>query len=554
MHNSTPLIGSARVGQWRSVRFLLSIGALDYRDDRGETALHVSARGGHAAVVALLLERGSDHFALNELSQRCMDIAMIAQHTHIVRLLEARTCPFFGYVSILHRGMFGDKWNDEWIAVARPRPWDNPSISRDEVFLFIYSSKSDHTPSSVLLLSAEIKPLSADANDQVTFELTSRFHVSGSRLLSHKGIVNTLTSVMERPSYGKPKVFTCRAGRPTFTWLSNVLSESFSSGRGPAFDVNGSVLMPAFAQSLLRSYATEVFTGEQPVTTPAVQIQQMQQYSQHQLQQQQQQQQQPQSFQQPQYSRSSIPHAVPVATAASVGIPSAAAVAVASTNSRRSGSQPSASPQPGTSRRGSSQLPDYPSLDDIEFDTEPPSDYMCPITMELMSNPVVLVGDGHTYSKDGILQWIAQGKNRSPKTNEELDSDRLVPNHLLRSQILDWVEKHRMKKQVAAAATSSPAASVNSPVVSPPAPATSPLAAAAALGRQSQSQMLRQPEPQATAAPLAYAVPIALSNSSYDPQVMEDDVSTPPSRFPSLPNVPSHTPVMPRYNVPTYGM
>eukprot|EP01097_Dermamoeba_algensis_P011144 TRINITY_DN8506_c0_g1_i1.p1 TRINITY_DN8506_c0_g1~~TRINITY_DN8506_c0_g1_i1.p1 ORF type:complete len:244 (-),score=61.81 TRINITY_DN8506_c0_g1_i1:50-781(-) len=57
----------------------------------------------------------------------------------------------------------------------------------------------------------------------------------------------------------------------------------------------------------------------------------------------------------------------------------------------------------------------------------------CPITHELMRNPVVL-SDGHTYEQDAITKWLEEA-NTSPMTNEVLWSKRLTPNFALKKLI-----------------------------------------------------------------------------------------------------------------------
>lgn len=72
---------------------------------------------------------------------------------------------------------------------------------------------------------------------------------------------------------------------------------------------------------------------------------------------------------------------------------------------------------------------------------EAPPSFFCPITQDLMRDPV-LIGDGHTYERDAIKQWLA-GHSTSPMTNAPLSESQrnMVPNHTLRSMIVDFVEK-----------------------------------------------------------------------------------------------------------------
>jgi hypothetical protein len=114
---------------------------------------------------------------------------------------------------------------------------------------------------------------------------------------------------------------------------------------------------------------------------------------------------------------------------------------------------------------------------------EPPIDFICPISMEVMREPVMLV-DGHSYERSCIeqvicrshsccshtriprvlltpnptcprvyafltrarvsaanYQWLATGHDSSPKTNEHLSDTSFRPNHALRGAIAEWHEK-----------------------------------------------------------------------------------------------------------------
>lgn len=67
--------------------------------------------------------------------------------------------------------------------------------------------------------------------------------------------------------------------------------------------------------------------------------------------------------------------------------------------------------------------------------------YLCPISYEVMTDPVIVVGSGNTYDRKSIEQWLAERQTsdpRDPITNDPLRKQserRLVPNHALRSQI-----------------------------------------------------------------------------------------------------------------------
>jgi len=62
---------------------------------------------------------------------------------------------------------------------------------------------------------------------------------------------------------------------------------------------------------------------------------------------------------------------------------------------------------------------------------EPPDAICCPITQEMMQEPVLLVGDGHTYERGAITEWLRE-HSTSPLTNQILQDLTLVPNHAVR--------------------------------------------------------------------------------------------------------------------------
>ena len=67
-----------------------------------------------------------------------------------------------------------------------------------------------------------------------------------------------------------------------------------------------------------------------------------------------------------------------------------------------------------------------------------PDGYLCPITLELMQDPV-LAADGFTYERTGIEQWLLNG-DYSPKTGEPLQHKGLTPNRVLRTLIRDFMK------------------------------------------------------------------------------------------------------------------
>ena len=82
---------------------------------------------------------------------------------------------------------------------------------------------------------------------------------------------------------------------------------------------------------------------------------------------------------------------------------------------------------------------------------------LCPITKELMQDPVV-AADGHTYERDAIQAWIQQqgqrghGRVNSPMTGAPLQSTELTPNHSLKSAIADFAQSRPAPAPAAPAA------------------------------------------------------------------------------------------------------
>ncbi|XP_042000406.1 U-box domain-containing protein 11-like [Salvia splendens] len=70
-----------------------------------------------------------------------------------------------------------------------------------------------------------------------------------------------------------------------------------------------------------------------------------------------------------------------------------------------------------------------------------PDDLRCPISLELMRDPVV-VATGQTYERCYIQRWVDCGNTTCPKTRQKLQNLTLTPNYVLRSLISQWCLKH----------------------------------------------------------------------------------------------------------------
>ncbi|XP_057768224.1 U-box domain-containing protein 34 isoform X1 [Salvia miltiorrhiza] len=66
-----------------------------------------------------------------------------------------------------------------------------------------------------------------------------------------------------------------------------------------------------------------------------------------------------------------------------------------------------------------------------------PKHYYCPILQEIMDNPFI-AADGFTYEHYAIKAWLDR-HDVSPVTKQKLQHKMLIPNHMLRSAIQEWI-------------------------------------------------------------------------------------------------------------------
>ncbi|GAB4836416.1 U-box domain-containing protein 14 [Ancistrocladus abbreviatus] len=70
-----------------------------------------------------------------------------------------------------------------------------------------------------------------------------------------------------------------------------------------------------------------------------------------------------------------------------------------------------------------------------------PDDFRCPISLELMKDPVI-VSTGQTYERSCIQKWLDAGHKTCPKTQQTLLHTALTPNYVLKSLITLWCENN----------------------------------------------------------------------------------------------------------------
>ncbi|OEL36721.1 U-box domain-containing protein 16, partial [Dichanthelium oligosanthes] len=113
----------------------------------------------------------------------------------------------------------------------------------------------------------------------------------------------------------------------------------------------------------------------------------------------------------------------------------------------------SATPRPSDSK------PD-PEVDEEGEPPAPPPDFRCPITLDIMREPVV-VASGQTYDRESIARWFDSGKSTCPKTGQVLTVLELVPNKALKNLIAKWCRENGVAMESTEASKSEPAQAVS---------------------------------------------------------------------------------------------
>lgn len=86
---------------------------------------------------------------------------------------------------------------------------------------------------------------------------------------------------------------------------------------------------------------------------------------------------------------------------------------------------------------------------DMEFNSKTiavPSAYICPITLNLMSHPL-LSKTGIHYERSAILGWLLKS-NTCPLTRQPLHLSHLISDQVLENEIKRFKETHAISQQV----------------------------------------------------------------------------------------------------------
>lgn len=71
--------------------------------------------------------------------------------------------------------------------------------------------------------------------------------------------------------------------------------------------------------------------------------------------------------------------------------------------------------------------------------TVPPEELRCPISLQLMYDPVI-IASGQTYERVCIEKWFCDGHNTCPKTQQQLPHLSLTPNYCVKGLVASWCE------------------------------------------------------------------------------------------------------------------
>ena len=75
-----------------------------------------------------------------------------------------------------------------------------------------------------------------------------------------------------------------------------------------------------------------------------------------------------------------------------------------------------------------------------------PENFICPISFDLMTDPLVSVY-GHHYQKEAILGWLSEGNCTCPLTRKPLTLGMLVTDSRLKSNIKGWMLQNGLAVQ-----------------------------------------------------------------------------------------------------------
>lgn len=79
-------------------------------------------------------------------------------------------------------------------------------------------------------------------------------------------------------------------------------------------------------------------------------------------------------------------------------------------------------------------------VESTQVEREVPDHFVCPITYQLYTDPVIL-SSGQTYERKPIMKYLHDHNGNDPLTNEKVGKD-IIDNIMLRQSIEDFVESN----------------------------------------------------------------------------------------------------------------
>lgn len=73
------------------------------------------------------------------------------------------------------------------------------------------------------------------------------------------------------------------------------------------------------------------------------------------------------------------------------------------------------------------------------FQIDVPNEFKCPITCDVMRQPVV-ASDGHSYEQEALKLFFQKGNGKSPLTRQKLDRNVMLPNINLKKRIREYAD------------------------------------------------------------------------------------------------------------------
>ncbi|KAF5476056.1 hypothetical protein F2P56_007799 [Juglans regia] len=99
---------------------------------------------------------------------------------------------------------------------------------------------------------------------------------------------------------------------------------------------------------------------------------------------------------------------------------------------------------PSSSNNNSARCSDQECTEKCSQSPVVPEDFRCPISLELMKDPVI-ISTGQTYERACIKKWLEAGHGTCPKTQQIISNSILTPNYVLSSVISTWCEVNGME-------------------------------------------------------------------------------------------------------------